>query len=140
MKSLFLVVFWGTAYVPPILLEVTESVAECESFRILLSRSLVSSCLFFQLLVPCWWCTLQGTITYPNDWKGYSSSQTAFAWDMLHLRKSNIDTTHDGLENVSPACPFWVSMLDFRGVLGTQVFCVTLTSTAIETMIPHYPP
>ena len=26
-------------------------------------------------------------------------------------------------------------MLNLRGVLGTQVFCVTLTSTAIETMI-----
>ena len=57
--------------------------------------------------------------------------------------KSNIDTTNDGLENVSPAsnmASFWVSLLDFRGgTLYSSLLCHA-NFNCNRNDDPHYPP
>ena len=92
MKSLFLVGFGGTAYVPPICWKLPE-VAECESFRILLSRFVVLYVQVDGVKFPFLPTAGSMLVVYPpgNDHIPQRLERififpTALAWDMLHFR------------------------------------------------------
>ena len=122
MKSLFLVVFGGTAYVPPILLEATGRGRWVWEFSwCFMSRLAASSSLFLPTAGSMLVVYPPGNDHIPQRLERIFIFPNCLCMGYVTLPKSNIDTTHDGLENVSPAsnmASFWVSNLNFRG--GTR--------------------